>query len=349
MKRLHATAFCCLWLVAASVAPAQIGSSEAARKFRHALRAKLEMAEKENAQVLPGVDGWLFLAGAVRFLAAEKFWGGEAPQVSRSRKPQWADPIPAIVDFNRQLKERGIELLLAPVPPKAAVYPEKIVPDVDVSGNEHAAFLNCFYDQLRAQGVAVLDLEPLFFGNRASENGALYCKTDSHWSGSGCVLAAEALARVIAPKLPKPEAPKSYGSEWRKVALQGDLKTLLGDSSESAEEISVRTVCDKATGAAVAPDPESPLLLLGDSHLLVFHDFVTERAGLLDQLALELGFAPDLIGTRGSGATPVRITLYRRSLNDPDYLKKKKVIVWCFAAREFTEAEQGWVPEPVAK
>ncbi len=88
---------------------------------------------------------------------------------------------------------------------------------------------------------------------------------------------------------------------------------------------------------------------MGDSHTLVFHDFLAERAGLVDQLANELGFAPDLIGTRGSGATPVRITLYRRSLKEPGYLAKKKVVVWCFAAREFTEAAEGWARVPVAK
>ncbi len=69
----------------------------------------------------------------------------------------------------------------------------------------------------------------------------------------------------------------------------------------------------------------------------------------MDQLAKDLGFAPDLIGTRGSGATAVRVSLYRQTRTDPGYLAKKKVIVWCFAAREFTEADQGWVVQPIAK
>jgi alginate O-acetyltransferase complex protein AlgJ len=111
----------------------------------------------------------------------------------------------------------------------------------------------------------------------------------------------------------------------------------------------VQVVSEKATHGVVEPDANSPVLLLGDSHTLVYHDFLAERAGLLDQLALQLGFAPDLIGTRGSGATPVRINLYRRSVKDPGYLAKKKVIVWCFAAREFTEATEGWAKVPVAK
>ena len=74
-----------------------------------------------------------------------------------------------------------------------------------------------------------------------------------------------------------------------------------------------------------------------------------ERAGLLDQLAAEIGIAPDLIGTRGSGATAVRTALYRKSIKDPAYLTKKKIVVWCFTAREFTESESGWQKLPVAK
>jgi alginate O-acetyltransferase complex protein AlgJ len=88
---------------------------------------------------------------------------------------------------------------------------------------------------------------------------------------------------------------------------------------------------------------------MGDSHTLVFREFLAERAGLIDQLAHNLGYAPDLIGTRGSGATAVRVSLFRKSRSDPAYLGKKKLIVWCFAAREFTEADQGWVVQPVAK
>jgi alginate O-acetyltransferase complex protein AlgJ len=87
--------------------------------------------------------------------------------------------------------------------------------------------------------------------------------------------------------------------------------------------------------------------LLGDSHTLVYHEFHAESSGLLDQIAAEIGFAPDLIGTRGSGATAVRTDLYRRARRDPAYLAKKKVIVWCFAAREFSEAD-GWSQLPVS-
>jgi acetyltransferase AlgX (SGNH hydrolase-like protein) len=325
--------------------------SQAQQHFRNVLADQVQKLEQTKTSVFTGEHGWLCLTGNLRLLAAEKFWGDTASKVGRSRDPKWADPIPAIVDFQQQLEKRGIKLLLVPIPPKAAIYAEEIFPGVDLKGSDPAPFLHRFYDELRGQGVDVLDLTSTFLANRATEHGSLFCKSDSHWSGIGCVLAAQAITQKIRDTSASTQPPREeLNSEWKKVLIEGDLQKLLRQSQQSTagEEISVRMVSGK-NGVPIAPDPNSPVLLLGDSHVLVFHDFLAERAGLLDQLALELGFAPDVIGTRGSAATAVRINLYRHNLSDPGYLAKKKVVVWCFAAREFTATEQGWMLEPVAK
>ncbi len=319
--------------------------SDLQQKFVNELAVKSRSAESERAAVIAGADGWFFLSSDIRFLSVGQFWGADAAKVSRAHKPESADPIPAIVD-----SRRGIELLLMPVPPKAAIYPEKIVPDVDLHGETAAPFLARFYDELRGRGIDVVDLAPVFLQNRASEHGPLFCKTDSHWSGFGCVLAAQTIKEKIREKLAG-QPRKNYAAEWKETTIKGDLGDLAGPNTKKPEpeKIAVRTISDKETGAAINPDPNSPLLIIGDSHTLVFHDFLAEKSGLLDQLAYEIGFAPDLIGTRGSGATSVRVSLYRRARKGPDYLAKKKVIVWCFAAREFTESDQGWDKVPVGQ
>ena len=330
---------------------AQAPLTDAQQKFTNELAATFQKLEKKNAAAGAGEDGWLFFAGELRLLSLGQFWGDEAAKVSRARKPELANPVPAIVDFQHQLKARGIELVVVPVPPKAAIYPEKIVPGFDLRSHDPAPVLRQFYEKLRAAGIDVLDLSPVLIQNREHPRGAVFCKTDSHWSGIGCVLAAQAIAEHARRKLAAPAVRKEYVSDWNEVQINGDLGGLLPPEARkpALEKISVQSVSEKGTGATVEPDPNSPVLLLGDSHTLVYHDFLAERAGLIDQLALELGFAPDLIGTRGSGATPVRINLYRRSLRDPGYLAKKKMVVWCFAAREFTEATEGWAKTPVAK
>ena len=161
------------------------------------------------------------------------------------------------------------------------------------------------------------------------------------------MLAAQEIARDIHTKFMKLGIRvETYTPEWKEISIDGDLGAMLDASAKKpgAEKIFVRQLKE-----AVAPSADSPVLLLGDSHTLVFHDFLAEHAGLLDQLAAELGYPPDRIAIRGSGATPVRIDLYRRSIKEPGYLAKKQVVVWCFTAREFTEAAQGWQKLPVAK
>ena len=329
----------------------QVSLSDAQQKLRAELASKGQSSEKKNAAACAEADGWLFFAAEFRLLSHGRFWGDEAPRVSRSHKPELADPIPAIVDFQKQLKARGIDLLMVPVPPKAAIYPEKILPGFDVRADDPAPLLHRFYDELRAAGIDVLDLTTLFLQNRDDKRNGVFCKTDSHWSGLGCVLAAQAIAENVRGKLTASTPRKEFVSDWKEAEITGDLVSLLPPDAHkpAPEKMAVRAVSEKGTGAPVQPDANSPLLLLGDSHTLVFHDFLAERAGLVDQLAQELGFAPDLIGTRGSGATPVRISLYRHGLKNPDYLAKKKVVVWCFAAREFTEASEGWAKAPIAK
>ena len=63
---------------------------------------------------------------ALRSLTVGRFGGAEALLVSRAANPKHADPLPAIIDFNRQLASVGVELLLLPVPAKASVYSDKL-------------------------------------------------------------------------------------------------------------------------------------------------------------------------------------------------------------------------------
>ena len=68
-------------------------------------------------------------------------------------------------------------------------------------------------------------------------------------------------------------------------------------------------------------------------------------AGLPEQLAYQLGLNVDLVGVRGSGATPARVELARRR----DNLAGKKLAIWCFTVREYTESLTGWRKVPVIR
>ncbi|NKB68904.1 MAG: hypothetical protein GKR89_17700 [Candidatus Latescibacteria bacterium] len=315
----------------------------AANTWAQLCSLRVQQAEQAGTTTVSGLGDWLFFAPELRHLAAGPFWGPNAASVSQAVRPEHADPLAAIVTFKRQLESLDIELIVLPVPPKAAVYPDSLAPlpaPPPRLDTHHATF----YDLLRQQGVEVLDLTPHFLAAR-STGAPLYCRTDTHWSSRACVLTAQAVAAALKPRPWVAElAQSSLSSTWGEVEITGDLRP----GSETPETLPLRFVQDAT--APVAPDRTSPILLLGDSHTLVFQaggDMHAQGAGLADQLALELGRAVDLLGVRGSGSTAARVSLYRRSRSDPTYLADKKVVIWCFSARAFTQSRDGWRPVPV--
>ena len=376
MKQLEYFLVILVIAVSQVLAAATNGAPEFARAFQVQCAALAQAAEAQGTMTVPGRNGpaspkakkdsraklsgkdrlrrpgWLFLASELRHLGVGPFWGESAAKVSRALKPDQADPLPAIVDFHDQLTAMGIELLVVPVPPKAIIYPDGLLDKVpcDPTGRlvRLDTTLQTFYGQLRIKGIHVLDLTSVFIKNRSNPEGALYCRQDSHWSGIGCVLAATEIGRELSATFN--DRPKQvFTGQWDTVEISGDLWQALGDPKPPREQVRIRRVSHAGRRGAVEPASHSPVILLGDSHGLVFHsgdDMLAREAGLSDQLALELGFPVDLVAVRGSGATPSRINLLRRAQKDPNYWAGKKWVVWCFSAREFTESD-GWRKVPL--
>lgn len=333
--------------------------SDSIQVFRDHCARLARAAEQQGTISVRGrvKTDWLFLGAELRYLSSGPFWNeGSSKAVLAAAAPS---PLAAILDFNQQLQKIGVALLLVPVPAKAAIYPE-FLPDNPADFNGIASndkhwdsTGQAFYSLLISQGVRLLDLTPLFLNNRSHPDGAMYCRQDSHWSGNACVLTARALAHEIRA-LPgyDNKAALALTSQWQTLEITGDLwQALLGDKP-AKESLRLRLVGEPAEGTIkpLKSDSAAAVILLGDSHNLIFHagdDMHYRGAGLVDQLALELGAPLDLVATRGSGATPARVNLLRRAQRNPTYWKNKKVLIWCFAAREFTES-QDWRKVPIA-
>ena len=137
-------------------------------------------AESRAAGTVAGQEGWLFSVPELRHLA-----GGPLDAF---------DPLAVILGFDRELDAHGVELLVVPVPPKAVIYADKVGVDdplVPVPVPRLDPHHRAFYAQLRSQGVDVLDLTERFLDDRFHGEGPLYCRQDTHWSGVGCVVAAQ--------------------------------------------------------------------------------------------------------------------------------------------------------------
>lgn len=301
-----------------------------------------EPAASGEPPVIAGRDGYFFLSSELRQLAAGEFWGGAAAKASQAKKPEWADPLPAILDFHSQLKELGIGLVMVPVPLKAARCAGKLPDEVRAAlpggaGDDPAqrAFLGILGDA----GIKVVDLS-----GKLGE--AEYCRTDSHWTPKACEIAAAETAAAIGgePWIAGNRKEGLFTATETELKITGDLAKMADEATALEETLPMRKIEGETESKA------SPILLLGDSHCLVFHvggDLFATGGGLADQLAFDLGMPIDVLGVRGSGATPARQNLFMRAKADPAYLDGKKVVVWCFASREFTQSQQGWRPLPV--
>ncbi|MBC8757405.1 hypothetical protein H2O64_22235 [Kordia sp. YSTF-M3] len=306
-----------------------------------------EKVTNASSSTIVGEKGWLFLANELAHISKGKFYGTDAAKTSVCPNPDRQDPIPAIVDFNNQLKKLGIKLYLMPVPPKAIVNANKLDASVKVNQSLYTNYKN-LYSELANNGVEVIDLFPQFTKSTANGNNT-YCQQDSHWNPQGIDVAS----KILSNNIKKEQWYKDYSgvkktekAVQKTILIDGDLKESVSNLNVPKEKISLNTF-DKSSST----DKNSPVLIIGDSHTLIFHsggDMLAENAGLSDNLAAQLGLNVDLIGVKGSGTSSVRIDLYRKA-KDAEWLAKKKVIIWCFAARDFSESKNGWRKVPVVK
>lgn len=277
------------------------------------LADKASSAEAKKEMFVEGTDGWRFLPADLRF--ADKL---ASPDIASLASPA----IEAIADFAAQLDSAGISLVVLPVPPKTLVQSASLgVAPVDQTAMK--AGWEKIMAELGARDVVVIDLLPDFAGSTAN----VFCLRDTHWSGKGIDVA---VSKILAAAESNGIGASDTGpAPFKDIEINGDL-------GGASEKVPLRFPPPPASSA------EPRLLLLGDSHVLVFHqggDLHTSGAGLPEQLAAALGFMPEVIGVRGSGATSSRMQLARRVKSKPDYLAGTKLVVWVFAGREFTEAD----------
>jgi alginate O-acetyltransferase complex protein AlgJ len=227
------------------------------------------------------------------------------------------------------------------VPARAAIYPDMLPAEIPrvAAGTRIDPYHQRFYRLLGERGARVLDLTEEFLAARDA-GSPLFCRQDAHWVGRGIAIAAHAIAAAIGDPAWRTSVPKTrYLVTTEHRVLTGDLWTDLPEPRPQREEADIEVV-EQPGGGLLKTWRGSPVLLLGDSYVLSFHtggDLQAKGAGLPDHLAKELGFPVDYEAVRGGGSTPARVNLSRREHD----LGSKKVVVWVFSMREFTEGS-GW-------
>ncbi|MCF6312574.1 MAG: hypothetical protein L3J39_09000 [Verrucomicrobiales bacterium] len=320
---------------------ASLGQSTQAQDFAQECERR---AQSETANVRGDDPAWFFMKRELKQLALGKFWEKDWSKVAANK----ADPTEHLLMFHDLLKAKGVRLIMVPIPAKAAIYPDKLAAKFKPGS---ATAVKAYYDTLRAKGLEVLDVEPVLNKYRAESGGEgehkLYCEQDSHF--------APLTAEIIASLVKKAVADDAWYQAQSKDEFKRSAKESLsirGDqvgefSPTPEEEVLTLTYAGKEVGGkieAVAAYKNSPVLLLGDSHTMVFTDGAQadmhcKSAGLQDQLQYELGFALDRVSNKGSGIMQARKSLVlMRVRNEPGFWDKKKLVIWVFSAREFTQS-----------
>ena len=307
-----------LLLTLAAAACASPPSPELVERFRATCARLAAEASTSGTSIVTGSDGWYFAAREVSALAAAAT--GPAPGVA------------AIAAEAERLRRDGVELVVVPVPPKGIVYPDRLAPElgVPIPVPRLDAPLERIYGRLRARDVRIVDLTEPFIRDRFHHEGPLYCRQDSHWSGVGCVVAADVIAATVRG-LGVLETPSTrlYGLAWFTTPIRGDLRQLL-PQPPPYEELRVRGVIapDDPLLATVAEDGDAGIAVVGDTHALVFHGgepYHARGAGIADQLAFEFRQPVALYADNGSARSPDSWTL-------PALGAGTRIAIWIFAA-----------------
>lgn len=294
-----------------------------------------------NERVLIGKDGWLYYRADVETVTGKGPRYEEPPSVARDPSlGSWQKPLPVIRDFAGKLKERGIRLLLVPIPTKAMAYPEGLGASVSTAlPTDYEDVLR----ELEGSDVEVVDLLPLL-----AKEGS-YLKQDTHWTPATMRRAAETIARRIAS--PADTVPSEGMGRLTSVTRShhGDLVGMLGEGSGkesfTPESALLEPVIETETGALLPFSPDASIVILGDSFVNIFEDpglgFSEEGetrigAGFASHLSRVLGESVELIASNGGGATTVRKS-FAQSLatreSDPD------TVIWVLSARDLFLAE----------
>lgn len=310
-------------------------SNQALSDRREVRQVINQILQQEHSFVYQAPHSWLFLTKELEALAL-------APQTLAAMPVEKSEPSNAfsvLVDFDQMLKKAGIQLLLVPVPLKATIKSKRwssIDPAI-----LHAPFA-AFYQQLAAEKVHVLDLYSAFMALSAKGQQS-YCRQDSHWTPQAAETAAHHIAEWIQGKAPA-MSPNWRVSDPQPFQINGDLANMLHRQSVSPESLQARSV--RYHHAPFRSDTNASILLMGDSHTLVFSSgLLATQAGLPDHLWASLGQPLDLVGVLGGGVNASRIKLARRRNN----LAGKKWVVWCFSARELVVPSQPWQTIPVIR
>ena len=311
--------------------------------FQAGVRARLKSAPPK-IKGLAGEEGFIFYRNEL-----ESVVGGDL-----TKQPAGKNPLPVIADFARGLAAHGVDFLFVPVPNKVEVFPDRLeAKNASLVGGIVNPYARKFLQDLAAGGVEAIDLLPAFLTERAKDKEArepIYQPQDTHWTDRGLELAAH----LVAERIKQYPWYAQLQQHPRRFGLKDASFTRLGDLHKNLPEPQKRRykpqplLCHQVLnpdGTPYEDDPDSPIVVLGDSFTGVYELTDCEHAGVSAHIAREIGYPVDLVMSYGGGPN-VRGKLLRRGV---EALAKKRLVVWMMISRDLFNYWEDWKPVELGK
>lgn len=310
-----------------------------------------------NDQVIVGNQDWLFFSQDLKAVAGPGFLKQSSSLSTPSGALKHSSPLLAIKKFRDDLRDRGIHLLLLPVPSKASFMADRyLIPHFAGAGRDLAkirrnvSFVE-FAQQLNDLQIEWLDISETLQPAAPTEDP--YLRGDTHWSPAAMQRVANRVAEELTThfRIQKRQEQTATRQPVR-VSNLGDTTRLLLASTAIAgvrwkQEVTYNRV---SQGSGVSPtDRESPILLLGDSFTNIYSDVDLgwgTQGGLVEQLSYCMRLPVESISQNAGGPQGTRQELTRRIQNGSDPLAGKSVVIWQFAERELSTGDWEIIPLP---
>ncbi len=317
--------------------------------FRADLALRAGQAEAARSQVLEGRKGWMFYLPDLYYVTTSGFL-----RASSSPNPQ----VQALEDLRHQLAQRGITLLVLPIPSKATIYPDKIAGlGLQAPQAPQNPSFAAFGQALEKRGIRFFDPTRALLEQRRHSNDLLFLPGDSHWSFAGdeCVAArlSEAILRSHDLHLPpRPRVP--YQRRSAVVRNITDISMMLPKLPDNAQFIHAQQTVQQVLtpeGSLWQPDASADILILGDSFTNIYSrgGYWGRGAGLAEQLSYYLQRPVDRLALDGDVVNGTRLELQRELRQGRDRLAGKKLVIFEVASRYLLSSKWQLIALPRAK
>jgi len=312
-------------------------------------------------KVIIGNNGWLYYRPDLRYVVTRPFL--ESRGYRRGETPHGrndTDPRPAILQFKKLLAERGIDLILVPVPVKPCIYPQALTEDSTAPPLQNTSY-NDLLKWLDENDIDYFDPTSRLLRMEQMTQQRTFLKTDTHWRADAVQQVAGDLTRFVYQSVNLPKAPDPhYQLQPKQVTNLGDIAKHMLDLGAQQDEHPAETVTIQqvrlSNGTLWQPDESADVMLLGDSFANIYSDGAMgwgQGGGLAELLSYELGRPIDTIILNDGGAWETRKTFFQQLLGaetakHPDN-RRLRLVIWQFAVRDLTSQSWPIMTEPSAE